>query len=638
MKKEIEQEVPDTLLKLLRYQYRKYGDSKIAMREKDFGIWRKYTWSDYYSIVKYLSMAFIEIGLKKGDTVCIIGENKPHVYWFELASFACGAAVVGIFSDCSASEISFFVEHSGSRFVVCQDQEQVDKILLVKKDIPWIEKIIFWEEKGMWEYEDPLLMKMDEMLKMGQTRASMDPDLFDKMVSTLQKDDIAIFFYSSGTTGLPKAAVHTHQNLVTMGEFLDRAHPAKDTDETVSFLPVAWLGEQLYNVVHSLCKGFTINFPESQETVKENIREIGPHMIFFGPALWEELIRTIKVKMAQASWLNRICFKAAMKVGYRVGDVRMRGKRLSLALKLLHVLTEKFVFRPLRDRLGLSRVRIARTAGAAISPDAIRYFHAIGVPLIQLYGSTETGIATIHRMGDIKPESSGTLIDGYDIKISEEGEILVKSPCLFKEYHKDPEKTAKTVIDGWYHSGDFGHFDKDGHLIVMDRMEDLQPMAGGKRFSPQFIETRLRFSPYIKEVFVVGKEDQAYPVGIINIDYNNVANWADENHIAYTTFTDLSQKAEVIGLVKEEIREINNYIPDWTRLKKFVNLHKEFDADEAELTRTRKIRRSFLAGKYKEIIDALFGNTSSVEVTATITYQDGTQGELKSSVSINHIS
>jgi long-chain acyl-CoA synthetase len=341
--------------------------------------------------------------------------------------------------------------------------------------------------------------------------------------------------------------------------------------------------------------------------------------------------------MADADLLNRFFFNVAMKIGYKVGDAGMMGKKIGLGWKLLQIPAERLVFKPLRDRLGLSRVCLARTAGTAISPDVIRYFHAIGVPLIQLYGSSECGVATMHPYHQIKAETCGTALDDYEIRTTEEGEIVVRSPCLFKGYYKQPDKTAKAIRDGWYYTGDFGRLDDDGHLIVMDRMDDIQRIAGGKTFSPQYAEIRMRFSPYIKDALVVGREDRDYAVAIINVDYNNVGNWAERNHIAYTTFVDLSQKEGIIGLVGREIQTINGYLPDWARIRKFINLHKEFDPDEAELTRTRKVRRDFMERKYGEIIDALFSGNDRIDITATVTYRDGTQGEIKSSLSINSL-
>lgn len=632
-----EQLLPDTLPKLLLHHYRRFGDSRIAMREKDRGIWKPYTWAGYFDIVRRLTMAFLELGLQPDEKVAIIGENKPHVYWFELAALTCRAPVLGIFSDCGPEEIKYFLLHSDSTFVICQDQEQVDKVLEIREEIPEIKKVIYWEEKGMWDYEDPLLMTMDDMLALGEKKAGENPDLFEKMIDETNGDDIAVFFYTSGTTGLPKAGLQTHRNIKEMAELMDRRDPTLDTDQSVSYLPIAWIAEQLQNVGYSLVKGFTVNFPESQETVQQNIREVGPHMVLFAPRNWEEFIRTIRVKIANANWFNRLCFNLALKIGYKVGDARMKGEKAGLLWEILHYPVEWMVFRPLKDRLGIMRGRIARVGGTAISPDVIRYFHAIGMPLVQIYGSSECGMVTMHPKGEVKPETSGTPLDGYEVKLSDEGEILVKSPCMFKGYYKAPEKTAKVLVDGWYHTGDFGRIDEDGHLIVMDRMDDLQPIAGGKNFSPQYAEIRLRFSSFIKDALVLGRGDFDYAVALINIDYDNVGHWAEKNRIVYTTYLDLSQKEGVINLINQEIQTINSYLPEYAHIKKFINLHKEFDPDEAELTRTRKVRRDFMEKKYLQLVDGLFSDQERIDITASVTYRDGTQGELKSSLSINHV-
>jgi len=422
-----------------------------------------------------------------------------------------------------------------------------------------------------------------------------------------------------------------------MAELMDRRDPAFETDQSVSYLPIAWIAEQLQNVGYSLYKGFTVNFPESQETVLQNIREVGPHMVMFAPRNWEEFIRTIRVKVANSGALHRACFAAALQIGYKVGDARMKGEKPGLLWQLLRYPAEWLVFRPLKDRLGIKRGRIARVGGTAISPEVIRYFQAIGMPLVQVYGSSECGMVTMHPLDQIKPETSGTPLEGYEVKLSNEGEILVKSPCIFKGYYKEPEKTAKVLKQGWYYTGDFGRIDEDGHLIVMDRMDDLQPIAGSRRFSPQYAETRLRFSPYIKDALVVGHADSDYAVVLANIDYDNVGQWAESNRVVYTTYLDLSQKKEVIGLIRREIETVNRALPEWARIRKFINLHKEFDADEAELTRTRKVRRDFMARKYHELIDALFSDRDRIDITASITYRDGTTRELTSSLSVNSL-
>jgi len=631
------QSLADTLPKLLLGYYKKFGHSKVALREKTRGIWVKYTWADYYSIVRHLATAFLELGIHKYEKVAIIGETKPHVYWYELAALACGGQVLGIFPDSSPSEMKYFLSHSESTFVVCQGQEQVDKILKIKDECPYLKRVIYWELKGMWSYEHPLLITMDEMIKIGKKCVEKDPDLFEKMIKGTKADDAAIFLYSSGTKDLPKAAVHSHWGILKLVDMLDRIVSARETDQTVSFLPLALIGEQLLNLAYSLFKGFTVNFPERHETVRENIREVGPHFIFLSPSLWEAFIKTIRVKIENAGFLRRFCFETALKVGYRIGDARMLGKKADLLMRLVNILSDKVVFRPLRDRLGFSRTRTGIVFGATVNSDVIRYFHAIGVPLLQAYGSVESPIITIHSKNLIKPGSSGQALRGSELKISEEGEILIKSPFLFQEYYKDPEETVKVIKEGWYYTGDYGRINEDGQLIVIDRMDALQQIKGDKRFSPQYSEIRLRSSPYIKNCVVLGHVERDYASAIINIDYDSVGRWAEANGIAYATFTDLRQNQGVISLLKKEIETVNKYLCESAVIKKFIILHKEFDPDEGELTRDHKLRRDFVRDKYDNLVEALFGNEEKIDFTTSISYQDGTKAELKSLLSINRI-
>jgi len=630
-------ESADTLPKLLDFYYQKFGASKVALREKDRGFWKEYSWAEYYDIVKRLSLGLHQLGLQAGDKVAIIGENKPHVYWFELGAQANRASAVGIFSDCTPPEVKYFVQHSDSTFVICQDQEQTDKLLAIKEEIPLVKKVIYWEKKGMWNYNHPLLMTFDEVLELGRQYESNNKGFYEKMIQATEADDLALFFYTSGTTGLPKAAMVSHRSIIGMGQALRYAIPFTDTEESLSYLPIAWITEQILNVVCSLFYGFTVNFPETQETVYQNIREIGPTVLMLGPRAWEGHIKTIRVKVLNAYWLNRICFNLSIKIGYRLGGAKIRGEKIGVGSRLLGWLADVAVFRPLRDRLGMSRTKWAITGGTAISPEVFYYFHSIGVPLAQMYGSSEIGAVSVHRQGEVKPETCGRPLAGYEAKISDKGEVLVKCPYLFQGYYKAPEKFPEVVEDGWYRTGDFGRFDEDGHLIVMDRMADLKPIAGDKLFSPQFAETRLRFSPFIKDAIVAGRPEHDYAVAIIIIDYDNVGQWAEAHHLAYTTFADLSQKDESIDLVRQETTRINNFLPEWARIKKFMNLHKEFDPDEAELTRTRKVRRDFLEEKYGEMFEALFSGKTKLEVTVSVTYRDGTQAEVASSVLVNQV-
>ena len=630
-------EKEDTLPKLLLKNYLRFGSSQVAIREKDMGIWQSYSWAEYYEIVKYLCLAFISMGLKAGERVSILAENKPHAYWFELAAQAAGGVVVGIFADCTPPEVEYYVGHSESRFVVCQDQEQVDKLLTIKAKVPTVQKVIYWDPKGLWSYSDPILVNMEQMLEMGKAYEKEHPGLFEKFVAKTKGEDIAVFFYSSGTTGQPKAAMVTHKALIGMAEGVNAIDRYKQNEEYLSFLPIAWITEQLFGVACSLVYCLRTNFPEEPETVQENIREIGPQVVFFGPRLWENLIRMVQVKIKDSGWINRLFYKVALSIGYRRSDLTMAGRKPGPFLSLLYFLADRFVFGPLRDNLGLKKTRVGYSAGAAVSPDVIKYFHAIGVNLKQLYGSSEIGVVTCHRDNKIKAETCGPPLPGVEIKLSEEGEIVVRTPNMFSGYYKEEKKTSEKLRNGWYYTGDFGYLDKDGHLIVMDRMDDLLSLAGGQKFSPQYCETRLRFSPYIKDVLVVGRKSESFIGALINIDFDNVGQWAESRHIPYTTFTDLSQKPEIIDLIRQEIAKVNEKLPEYLRIKKFVNLHKEFDPDEAEMTRTRKLRRTFVENRFKQMIDAIFGDEQELEVTTQVTYRDGRTGVTKSRIRVNMV-
>ena len=627
----------DTLPKLLLRNYRKHGSSQAAIREKDMGIWQTYSWTDYYGLVKHLCLAFVFMGLKPGERVSIIAENKPHAYWFELAVQAAGGVFVGVFADCTPPEVEYFVNQSESRFIVCQDQEQVDKVLVIKEKIPTVQKVIYWDPKGLWSYSDPILINMDQMLEMGKAVERDRPGSFEGCVTKTKGEDTAVFFYTSGTTGQPKAAVVKHKALIGMAKSFHAVTAYKENEDYVSFMPPAWSAEQVFGVACSLIFCLRANFPEEPETVQENIREIGPQVVLFGPRLWENIFRMIQAKIEASSWLNRLFYRAAVRIGERMADFTMFGKKPGPLFFVLGFLADLFVLRPLRDRLGLRKTRIAFTAGSAVSPSLIKFFHAIGVNIKQMYGGSEVGIITGHLDKQIKPETCGPPLPYVDIKLSDEGEIMVSTPNMFSGYFKDEQKSAQQVKDGWYYTGDFGYLDKDGHLVVMDRMTDLSNLAGGQRFSPQYCETQLRFSVCIKDAMVLARETETLIGALVNIDLDTVSQWAESKHIPYTTFADLSQKPEVVELIQKEISRINEKLPEFSRIRKFINLHKEFDPDEGEMTRTRKIRRTLAEERFKEMIDAIFGEKGQLEVMTQITYRDGRTGTTKIRVTVNTV-
>ncbi|HCX91032.1 MAG: hypothetical protein COW04_13130 [Deltaproteobacteria bacterium CG12_big_fil_rev_8_21_14_0_65_43_10] len=627
----------DTLPKLLRRNYLRYGRDTVAMREKDRGIWKRYTWEDYYKSVKYLSLCLISLGLKKGDTVSILGETKPQAYWAELAILSAGGVTVGIFADCIPKEVEYYVTHSDSKFIIVHDQEQVDKVLQIKESIPLILKVLYWDEKGLWYYDDPLLMSFEEALSEGQRYEGSHSNLFESVIEEGNGDDLALILYTSGTTALPKGAMLNHRGLVRAAKAVEEVDNLSDRDTYLAFIPMAWVGEQVIGVACSLYSGMAVNFPEKPETVQENIRELGSSILFYGPRQWESVNRMVQAKMADSVRIKRFFYHLLLPLGHKMGEMRLVKKKPGLLFKFLYFIAYWIVFRPLRDKLGLSRIRISYTAGSAISPDIIRFFQAIGVNIKQLYGSSEMGLVTAHREGDIKPETSGIALPGVEIKLSPEGEILVKNEGLCVGYYKDSEAFQSKTIDGWYCSGDFGHIDEDGHLIVIDRMEDLRELSNGRKFSPQYTEIRLRFSPFVKDAIAIGDKDNDYVGVLVNIDMDNVGRWAEAKRLPYTTFADLSQKEEVIGLIAEEIKKVNKSLPDWARINKFINLHKELDPDEAELTRSRKLRRTFLEEKYGDLINALFGNEEEYDVETAVTYQDGRKGSMSCTLKVTSL-
>jgi long-chain acyl-CoA synthetase len=627
----------NTLPKLLKKNTEKYGDRRIAMRVKDRGLWQRFTWRDYYEHVKYFSLGLISLGIKREDKVSILGENKPEIFWAEIAVQAAGGTAVDIYTDCTPPEVKFYVTDSDSTFVVAHDQEQVDKLLQIKDDLPLVKKVIYWDPKGLWNYEDPILISFPNMIQLGKDYEKSHPGLFEESIENGRGEEIALICYTSGTTGLPKGAMISHRGLVAIAQAWRDVDHWSDQDRYVSFLHPAWITEQAVGVAGQLVSGMEVNFPEEPETVQENIREIGPTILFFAPRLWENINRMVQAKITDTSALRRWIYHLLLPIGYKIAEYRSSKKGLGLFWKFFHHIAHWILFRPLKDRVGLSRIRCAYTAGSAVSPEILNYFQAIGVNIKQLYGGSEQGLVTIHLDGEIKYETCGPPMPGVEVRLSPEGEILVKGENIFAGYYKNLEATQEKIRDSWYYTGDFGYIDDDRHLVVIDRMEDLKELKGGRKFSPQFAEIRLRFCPYIKDALVIGGEDKDYVTAIINIDLDNAGRWAEAKRIPYTTFTDLSQKPEVIQLIKKDIQRINKFLPEWSRIRKFVNLHKEFDADEAELTRTRKLRRAFVESRYSDLITALYGKDREYHVEASITYRDGRKGVIKTAIQINQL-
>ena len=626
----------DTFPKLL---VRKAGElgPKTALREKEFGIWQSTSWQQYHDHVRDFSLGLIGLGLERGDKVAIVGNNRPEWVYAELAAQGAGATSVGIYQDSTLNEVAYVIDHSEAVFVVAEDQEQVDKILDIIEKLPNVKNIIYTDPRGMRSYKHPALISFPTVEEKGRELARQQPNLWMENVSAGRADDVAIICYTSGTTGFPKGAMLTFRNLLTMAANLNQVDAKLPDDEFVSFLPLAWIGEQMMCMSSGLAIGFTINFPEEPATVMEDIREIGPHIMFAPPRVWENITSTVQVRIMDTTRLKRLLYKLSMNVGQKIADLRFKKQPITLPWKIAYSLAYWTTFRALKDRLGFTHIRTCSTGGAALGPDVFRFFHALGVPLKQIYGQTEiSGISCIHTDNDIQFHTVGKPIPGTELKISKSGEILSRSSSVFVGYYKNEAATQDTLSEGWLHSGDAGYLTEDGHLIVIDRIKDVMQLADGTQYSPQFIENRLKFSPYIKEAVVVGKS-RPYLTAMLCIDMGVVGKWAEGRKISYTTYTDLSAKPEVYDLVHKEVDQVNQTLPTAAKIKKFVLLYKELDADDEELTRTRKVRRVFVEERYKEVLSALYGASQQVPIDTVIKFQDGKTARIRTTLQVREL-
>ena len=627
----------DTFPKLLIEKANQYGSNKIALREKDLGIWQSFTWQDYLEKVKYFSLGMISLGFEPGDKISVIGDNKPEWIIAELAAQAAGGLGTGIYQDSILKEVAYIINHSETKFVIAEDQEQVDKILDMQEELPNVKKVIYYDPKGMTKYDSDLLAYFPDVMEMGKEYEKSHPGQFEKNVENTKSEDVAWICTTSGTTGFPKLAMLTHKNLISMATNLGKFDPKYDSDEFVSFLPLPWVGEQMMAVASGLLFGLTVNFPESIESAQADLREIGPHIMFSPPRVWENMCSSVQVKVMDASFLKRVVFNTCVPIGRKWSEYKFEKKTPPFYFKILYYLAYLAVFKALKDRLGFSNIRSATTGGAALGPDTFKFFHALGISLKQIYGQTEiSGISCVHKNSDINPDTMGEPIPETEVKISESGEILSKSPAVFLGYYKQPEETAKTVIDGWLHSGDAGYLTPDGHIVVIDRIKDVMSLIDGVKFSPQFIENKLKFSPYIKEAVTIG-HNRDFIVAMICIDFGIVGNWAERNKVNYTTYTDLSSKTEIVDLIQKEVLKVNKALPENAKVKRFVLLYKELDPDDDELTRTRKVRRHFVEEKYKEIIEGMYEGKDSIRIEAIIKFQDGKTSTIKTVMAVRNV-
>ena len=631
-----------TLPQLLLDNARKYSKDKIAIREKDLGIWQSYSWPDYYENTKKFALGLASLGFQGGDRLSVIGDNRPQLYWAQMAALCLGGIPVPLYQDAIEKELEYIIEHSEAKFVVAEDQEQVDKMLALKEKVPSMEMIIYGDPRGMRHYNQPFIKSFTEVQALGLDFEKDHPDFFQKEVQKGNPEDTALIAYTSGTTGNPKGVVLTHSNLLTNVRLISKAEEYWDSDQVMAYLPMAWIGDSIYSLAMLLDIGFTINCPEAATTVMRDMREVGPTVVFCPPRIWENILTTIRVKMEDAAWIKQKMYAFFINVAQQVSSNQLRHQRVSLRLRLLYAFGEFFVYGPLRDNLGMRKIRYAYTAGAALGPEVFQFYRSIGINLKQVYGLTETSAMCTYQPDDeVKLETVGIPLPAIEIKIGEGGEVLIKSPGVFQGYYKNPEATSEALKDGFLYTGDAGIIDKDNHLIIIDRAKDVSTLANGTIFAPQFIENKLKFSPYIKEAVTLG-QGKEYVTAMVNIDMQSVGNWAERKNIGYTSYADLSQKPEVYDLIFNEVKKVNASLYNEEQLrgaqiKRYLILHKELDPDDAEVTRTRKIRRGFIAKKYAELIDALYSEKEGVEVETKITYEDGRTATIHAFLKIREV-
>jgi long-chain acyl-CoA synthetase len=631
----------DTFPKLVRENARRIGD-QVAMREKDLGIWQAYTWARYFDEARLIAHGLAALGFARGDRVAIVGDNRPELYWAIMAAQALGGVPVPIYQDSVEKEMEYIVDHAEARFAVVEDQEQVDKLLALRGRCPRLTHIVYDDARGMRAYSAPGLVSMAELRELGRKLEVGQPARFDAEVAKGSADDVAIICYTSGTTGVPKGAMLSHRNLIVTARNAAEFEGLREDEEVLSYLPMAWVGDHVFSYAQAIVCGFAINCPESPATVLSDLKEIAPTYFFGPPRIWESLLTGVMVRVEDAARPKRAMVQFFLRLAQDIERKRLAGQAVPLWPRLLYPLGSLLVYGPLKDNLGLSRVRRAYTAGEAIGPEIFLFFRGLGVNVKQLYGMTEASVfVTIQRDGDVRLDTVGTPLTDVEIRISETGEVLFKSPGVFRGYAKNPEATSQTLADGWIRSGDAGFLDRDGHLKIIDRARDVSRLADGTIFAPKFLENKLKFSPYVREAVCIG-QDRPCVTALVNIDLVAVGNWAERRSIAYTSYADLARRTEVYDLIRGEVARVNRSLAEddvlrGAQIRRFLVLHKELDPDDEEITRTRKIRRGYIAQKYAPLIEALYAGRDHVSVEAQVTYEDGRTGTMRADVMIRDV-
>lgn len=628
----------DTFPKLARVNAERIPH-KVAIREKDYGIWQSYTWSDYLAEARLIALGLASLDFDRGDKTAIIGDNRPQLYWSMLATQALGGVPVPLYQDSIEKEMQYILDHAEAKFAIVEDQEQVDKLLHVKAQCPRLEYIIYDDPRGLRTYTEPFLLSLERLQELGRKFAKDNPTYFEDQVAKGRADDIAIICYTSGTTGNPKGVVLSHRNLILTARNAATREGLRSDEEVLAYQPMAWVGDHFFSYSQSILLGFTVNCPESAATVLHDLKEVGPTYFFAVPRIWENLLTTVMIRVEDAALIKRAMVHFFLRLAQRIERQRLNRRPIPLWPRLFYPLGRLLVYGPLKDNLGVRRIRTAYTAGEAIGPEIFVFFRSLGINLKQVYGMTESSaVISIQRNGDVRLDTVGAPLPGVEIRISESGEVLFRSPGVFQGYYKNPDVTRETLEEGWVHTGDAGFLDHDGHLRIIDRAKDVSRLADGTMFAPKYVENKLKFSPYIKEAVCVG-QDRPYVTAMINVDLMAVGNWAERRNIPYTSYTDLSQKPEVYDLISQEVIRVNRSLGDeellrGAQIRKYLILHKELDPDDQEMTRTRKVRRRFIAEKYAPLINALYSDADHVAVEARVTYEDGRTGTVRANVRI----
>ena len=613
--------------------------AKIAIREKGYGIWQAYSWSRYAEETRDIALGLAAIGFARGDKTAVVGDNRPELYWAMLATQALGGIPVPLYQDSIEREMQYIVDHAEARFAVVEDQEQVDKLLHVKAECPHLQHVIYKDARGMRRYADPCLLSLEALQELGRKFGREHPRYFDEEVAKGRGDDVAVICYTSGTTGRPKGTMLTHRNLIETARSAVAREGLSASDEVVAYLPMAWIGDHMFSFGQSIATGFATNCPESAATVLHDLKEIGPTYFFAPPRIWETILTQVMVRIDDASSPKRRMVRFFLDVARRVERRRLAHEPVPLGDRVLYQVGRVLVYGPLRDNLGMRRIRVAYTAGEAIGPELFEFYRSLGINVKQLYGMTESSaLVCIQQDGDVKLDTVGTPLPGVELRISDSGEVMYRSPGVFAGYYKNPEATRETLEDGWIHSGDAGVIDKDGHLKIIDRAKDVGRLTDGTLFAPKYLENKLKFSPYVKEAVCVGP-GRPFVAALVNIDLGSVGSWAERRNIAYTSYTDLAQKPEVYALIRQEVERVNRSLLgeaalSGAQIRRFLLLHKELDADDQEITRTRKVRRGFVGEKYAALIDALYSESDIVKVEAQVTYEDGRTATVRADVRI----